>query len=422
MRLEYLGLQNFRGFELFNVHFHAAQTVLLGKNASGKTAILEGAAVALGAVFTGLPVRTARHIRAADVRHVLREHAGLPSLEPQWPILVAAQGSLAGTQLPFWYRVLSGPGGRTTREGARQLISSAEDLARAVQRGEPVDLPVLAYYGTQRVWLQKKATEAKRGVGSRFDGYVDALEPASNHRYLEAWMYQQTLVELQQAKPVVHMRAVAQAVSRCIEGATDFFFNVKTQRLEARLGNELVPFDFLSDGYRTMVAMTADLAWRAAVLNPHHGAEAAERSVGVVLIDEVELHLHPRWQRSVLADLRRAFPKLQFIVTTHSPQVVAGAQRDQVRLLQPGGAVPAPYVEGRDSNSLLEDVFGDFARPPAVQQELDALARLVDEERYDEARVMLAALTARLGPDDPSIVRARWLIDVETSGPPREVE
>jgi predicted ATP-binding protein involved in virulence len=83
-----------------------------------------------------------------------------------------------------------------------------------------------------------------------------------------------------------------------------------------------LPFRLLSDGVRNMLALVADVARRAATLNPHLGADAARKTPGVVLIDEVDLHLHPRWQRRVLDDLRRTFPLVQFVATTHSPFIV----------------------------------------------------------------------------------------------------
>lgn len=135
-----------------------------------------------------------------------------------------------------------------------------------------------------------------------------------------------------------------------------------------------------------MVALVADIAWRAAVLNPHLAAHAAERSEGVILIDEVDLHLHPRWQRRVLGDLRRTFPALQFVTTTHSPQILSSARREEVRVLESNALTGAlPYVEGRDTNSLLDDILGVPERPEAARERIDQMSRLLDDERYREA-------------------------------------
>ncbi len=414
MRLAKLKLENFRGFEAFDLELDPALTVLVGENASGKTSVLEGLAVAVGGVLNAMHAPGVRHIRDEDVRYETLDVNALVQRAFPGTALVGVEGVINETRV-VWQRKRDPSGGRTSQRTARQLAKVASALSSRVHLGEPVDLPVLAYYGTQRVWLLKKKSEAKRGVGRRFDGYTDALEPASNHKLLSEWMYQQTLAEIQASTPLPHVDAVRTAVLGVIEGATALRFDILRHELQVHFGGtRVVPFHYLSDGYRNMVALTADIAWRAAVLNAHHGALAPKLSPGLVLIDEVELHLHPRWQRRVLPDLRAVFPKIQFVVTTHSPQVVASAKRGQVMILREGGAVAAPFVEGRDTNSLLEDVFGEPYRPAPTKEDLKLLARLIHEEKYEEARAMVNELEQRLGPDDPGLARARFELDLET--------
>jgi predicted ATP-binding protein involved in virulence len=172
----------------------------------------------------------------------------------------------------------------------------------------------------------------------------------------------------------------------------------------------------LSGGYRNMVALVAGIGWRASVLNPHHGPNAHKLAEGIVLIDELDLHLHPAWQRSIVEDLRRTFPKIRFIVTTHSPQIVASVRREQVRLLDRNQLVSGkPYVEGRDSSELLEDVFGVPARPEEVKTEIREVYQLIEAAKLGEARVRLDKLEERLGPHDAELVQLRWLLDTEDS-------
>jgi len=230
-------------------------------------------------------------------------------------------------------------------------------------------------------------------------------------------MRKQTFVQLQRGSDYVQpqLAAVESAVKACIKGVTRFWFDVQYDELRLeRMSGDIQSFAMLSEGYRNMVAMVADIAWRAAVLNPQHGPEAHLRSEGVVLIDELDLHLHPAWQHRVVNDLRRTFPRVQFIVTTHSPQIVASVARTQIRLLDHNRLLAdQPHVEGRDSNAILEDVFGVPSRPEDVQTDLDALFRLIENESFAEARKQLAQLVELLGPDDPAIIRGRWMLDSE---------
>ncbi|HYO69567.1 MAG TPA: AAA family ATPase, partial [Archangium sp.] len=133
---------------------------------------------------------------------------------------------------------------------------------------------------------------------------------------------------------------------------------------------------------------------------------------GIVLIDEIDLHLHPHWQRRVIGDLRKTFPGVQFVATTHSPQVLSMADDAWVRLLVSGETEPrrVSRVKGKDTNALLEDIFGEPSRPQEMQRELDRLAWLIDEAKLDEARGLLSALREQLGAEDADIVRAEWAV------------
>lgn len=415
MRLDQLTLTNFRGFESLEISFDPDVTVLLGGNMSGKTAVLDGAAVALSEFLEGALHRVSgtRQVTDGDVRKVVTRVGGVPELQPQAPVAVGATGRHANKP---WSR-------RSDRESSlvSDLVRRASEIVRALRAGGDEPLPVLALYGAKRLWWAPDTIEIPTGVGARVDGYEGCFDVGTSQERLVAWMKKQTLVQLQRGNGYrqPQLAAVEAAVRACVGDVTRFWYDVEYDELRLeRGGGDLQTFGMLSDGYRNMVALVADLAWRASVLNPQLGPEAHLHAEGVAMIDEIELHLHPSWQRRVLDDLRRTFPRLQLIVTTHSPQVVASVARSQVRLLADNRLVASDlHVEGRDSNALLEDIFGVPARPAAAQAELDALYRLIEDADYAGARAALAALTTRLGPDDAQIVRARWILDTEAADP-----
>ena len=130
-----------------------------------------------------------------------------------------------------------------------------------------------------------------------------------------------------------------------------------------------------------------------------------------MLIDEVELHLHPQWQRMIIPALERTFPKCQFIVTTHSPLVLSYLPREQAFLIEDFKLLEKkPRTYGRDANSLLFDVMAVLDRPDEIKQELKQCFRLIDEDKIVEARHKLADLESLLGRDDPELLRARSMI------------
>lgn len=416
MQISRLTLVNFRNFEALELSLSPEFTLLLGDNGAGKTAVLEGLAVALGAFVGELRAGPARNLREdEDARRLVFEVGGVPDLQPQWPVRVEAIGTLFAKPLG-WAREVARPGGRTTSRETGRLRTLAASAARSVQQGKPVELPVLAYYGTQRLWVLRKATDAKRGVGSRLDGYIDCLAPASNVKLMAEWMYQQTMADIQAGAQSPQLAALERSVCLCLGDVTRFWYDLRHQETRLQFSDgRVAPFSLLSDGYRNVVSLVADLAWRAASLNPQHGADAGELAVGVVLIDEIDLHLHPAWQRRIVPDLRRAFPRLQFVASTHSPQVVSSVHRDEVRQLDGGSAFAQQvHVEGRDSNSLLEDVFGVPSRPTWATERLAGLFDNIDKDELDAARSELAELERLLGTDDPDLTRARWMLDRAT--------
>jgi predicted ATP-binding protein involved in virulence len=266
-------------------------------------------------------------------------------LEPQFPVLVELKAEVLGkkTSLADRFERADLMPDRTIQPADLQL-----DVNK-------VELPVIASYGTERRWAALSAASVSTRdakLGSRLRGYEHCLAAGASHERLEAWMAWRTEVALQRLADLINaggppkevprspeLEAIEQAVLGCVDGAKRFFYDVNHQELRLELTTgELVPFSQLSDGYRNLVAMIADITWRASQLNPHYGAEAARKATGVVLIDELELHLHPAWQRRVIENLLDTFPNLQFVATTHSPQVIASARPEHMWLLHEGKA------------------------------------------------------------------------------------
>jgi predicted ATP-binding protein involved in virulence len=176
----------------------------------------------------------------------------------------------------------------------------------------------------------------------------------------------------------------------------------------------VAPWSELSDGYHVYIALVADIARRAVMLNEFDAAEAPARVEGTVLIDEFDLHLHPRWQRVALAGLRRAFPRLQLVVTTHSPQVLSSAANRQVRRLFDGKLQEYPVlVEGRDTNAILREHMNTEDRDPEGTHALRRLHDYIDQGRRDDADELYRKLLARWGDLDPDLIEAKVILDLE---------
>src|SRR5271166_1368278 len=171
-----------------------------------------------------------------------------------------------------------------------------------------------------------------------------------------------------------------------------------------------------------MLALVADLAIKAVTQNafllpedelgPEDGELpiVLEKTPGIVLIDELDVHLHPKWQRRVASDLKRTFPAIQFGCTSHSPQVIGEVKPEEIRLLDSNEVTTPKRSFGIDSSRILEELMDATPRDESVGALLSQLFDLIDREDFTAARRLLPQVEAELGPDDPEITRANTLM------------
>lgn len=203
---------------------------------------------------------------------------------------------------------------------------------------------------------------------------------------------------------------VRQAILSILPDYTDL--KVKRSRMQIVLkkqDHELV-LNQLSDGEKNLLVMVADIARRLAIANPDPTKNALEGE-GIILIDEIELHLHPQWQRDIIPRLTSTFPNCQFIVTTHSPQVLSNVKKENVFIVEDFQVYPADaYTFGRDSNSILSELMGVTERPVEIQNKLTECLYKIDDGQIEEGKILLRELSDLLGHNDSEIVKANTLI------------
>ncbi|MCP4101707.1 MAG: AAA family ATPase [Lentisphaerae bacterium] len=187
-----------------------------------------------------------------------------------------------------------------------------------------------------------------------------------------------------------------------------------TSSLVIQTDNQELKINQLSDGQKILLLMVSDLAHRLAVANPC--SKNPLQGNGIVLIDEIELHLHPQWQREVIPGLVRTFPNLQFIVATHSPHVLSSMEKEEVFILEDCNIVKiTPHTKGRDINSVLYELQGVEERPKSFKEKLKKLYRLTDDEQIENARELLQELTEKWGEEDTEIIRLNMHLNYLTA-------
>lgn len=407
MFIQRLTMENFHGFEDKTIDFTDRFTVLIGENASGKTAVLDAAAVAIGAFIRGITGsdKNGRTIQESEMFLRPKTLGNSLQLEPQTPTSVYAEGTLE-TCLFTWKRSMERSGGKTTRISAKEMIQYAESLSKFVQNGKEVNLPVISYFGTGRVLARKRdKTLSPWKVGSRLNGYMDCLDMLSSEKLFTSWMQYMTFISLQEGTEPTELSAVKKAVSQMLSSVLDtenevsVEYNVKRQAIVMRNGEKMLPFDLLSDGYRNMIGMVADIAFRMAILNPHLGRYVIEQTEGIVLIDEIDLHLHPKWQKVVVNDLKKTFPKVQFITTTHSPFIVQSCEAGELINLNDHHRNVVDFIGWTLEEIAVEEMDVKEFRHPIYEKLMDSFNRSIELEDVERATAAYNELLKILHPN-----------------------
>lgn len=407
MRFQTMEISNFRGIEHLRLDLDPRCNVLAGENGAGKTAVLDALAIAIGGYFYGFEMLPTPGLSDSDARCISSQLEGIWEMQAQYPVAIACTAQTAETPAAplTWQRSRKRAGAGVTRGEFSQLSGYGAQLRAAIRKPATaaIALPIVLYFRTDRVAANRslgKRTGKERALWTRPQGYFQCLDTGgkSSMARVRAWLRRHTYAALQAGTPVPQLKAIEEAVTTCLPELTRFYFHVQMDELCVEFRERgALPFTMLSDGYRSMVQLAAETAWRAVVLNPQLGADAARSTPGVVLIDEVDLSLHPAWQRRVLADLQRAFPLVQFIATTHSPQVLGEVPREQVLLLHGQGAVHPEVARGADTNWILDHVMDKASSENAEARALRAQAEdAMEEGDYSGAESTLEKLEALL--------------------------
>lgn len=388
-------------YKLFNKQsftFNPEFNIIIGVNGSGKTSVLRGLATAL-AGWAHAYIRDDRNLRPiedtevrlieADGRYDTAKTTTIKA-QGEFPIINRFNKFTIGKVT--WVRSRSEGENETTTSGAIRyknmydgtyspteynlnMSTLGGDILSYVESGHNFDLPLIAFYECDRLWGTESPIDMESSVSkkhSRFDPYLDCFHTGVNVKDIAEWLLRLELVELQKQQKNPVKASIEDAAKRALEGCTGFKFDFETSRVLVSFENGTVtPFEHLSDGQRTIVCLFCDIARRAAILNPHVTEDINSKISGVVLIDELDLHLHPKWQRNIVKNLRETFPLIQFICTTHSPFLIQSV-RSGSELIMLDGEPLANY-----SNKGIEEILINMGvKRPDVSSEYEEMKNM----------------------------------------------
>lgn len=402
MKINTIEIQNFKGFNKKCFSFNPNMTVLIGDNGTGKTSILDALSFVLGTFFLGITGIPNRSLKQSEKRRVM---VSPESFEIQLPFKIIVQHTLAGEEYNWFRDTDKATGGSTSYKNAKELIDKAKELTVKVREGQEIQLPLIAYFGTTRL-SEKHERLPYAKQGSRLDGYSSALEPSSFQRKFLEWFKTFEDSKLKFNKDDTLYKAFTSTITSMVSNWKNIHFSWEADDMLGQLDNgEWMPFEMLSDGYKNIVRLSADIAYRAIKLNPHLGENAVKETEGVVLIDEIDMHLHPNWQKTVISDLKRTFPKIQFIVTTHSPFIVQSLKADEIINLDNAVLSEDPEKLSLEENALFMGVQDSksekFTRKGKIAEEyLDLLnSGNTDEALFEKLDELLIGFS-----DDPVFI------------------
>ncbi|TDV48627.1 putative ATP-binding protein involved in virulence [Pseudomonas helmanticensis] len=414
MRLDRLHIQNFRCYEDATFDLQPRFNLVVGVNGSGKTSLLQ--AIAVSFIEFGNAVKPSQiSIKDEDIRFVIDRFENRSRFERQYPLLVQGTGLFFGAT--EWILKRDG-------DSFPPLVNSAFDaemvkLKQKINLAMPIDLPVLAFYRSNRRWQGAgvSAEFAAKQRLSRFDGYANWFDAVADLSDFESWLISRTLERMQDLLDANQHSAdfndelvwVNSSIACAIPNAQNLRYDLRLQSLLIDIDQKTIPFNELSDGQRGMIALFTDIARRMCILNPHMGKDVLKNTSGVIIIDELDIHLHPAWQRSIVPALTKAFPKVQFIAASHSPQIIGSLKPEEVIVLHNGESSHPRVTYGLDSSSVLEEVMGVGQREPEIENLLSELFSTLEDNDLKRAKSQLEALKKK-APDLPEFAGAEALL------------
>ena len=443
MKVKKLDINNFRGFGEATIEFPDSNlAVFIGTNGQGKSSVLDLVAMFLSELlrkvvsdFALRPfLRTTFVLKPGDVNMNQSETVNTINLMTGQQNLFSADGEIE------WTNSIQNGSSLLKTNKSKSLKDHALDIKKGVDiNSSKSNLPILVFYVAQRLFNNDYSFEiTKRNTRSRypqFGAFDNAFEKTlNNFKGLISWYREEEDIENEQMRRLQNFKYRNPQLEVLRKAILIFFDklgsdNFSNLRVERSIQNEMhinrgggsaslvitknkqdFRLEQLSDGEKMLLMVVCDIARRLSIANP--GTDNPLEGTGIVLIDEIELHLHPKWQREVIPALLATFPGIQFIVTTHSPQVLSQVDQSDIFLLKDGEIRPvSSNPKGLDTNAILEEIMDTPKYPKEVDDLVEQLFLKIQERNFDQAQKLRNQIVHKTSSEHPVLRRADALME-----------
>ncbi len=424
-RIKELTVTNYRKFEQKTFQLNPTMNVFAGKNGSGKTAALEAAVVMMGAYLSayktyvpsqyvfnlsGDPENGDAHKKVLTSQQEDVLTAGGVAQYPCKVSCTAIWGE-ESNEISF-QRIIEKEGSRTKFNGKNPIQPKVVEWEEAISKADHSDeasiLPLVLYLSSARLWNENNSTK-KKSLYGRTEAFNHCLDKKHGAELAFGYIrkFKNIAVEEREGKSFPAYDAILDAINEAfgdeLSPGERVIFSTRYERdivaLQMKDGT-VVPFTSLSDGYRNVIKIIVDIATRMCILNPYQKENVLKNTPGIVVIDEIDLSLHPTWQRKIIGILKELFPRIQFICATHSPFIIQSLEEGELITLDQ--QLDSEY-SGESIEDIAEDVMGvEMAQYSekkrkmykAAQNYLKALERAESQEDLDALRNEMDRLEA----------------------------
>lgn len=421
MHIDIIRLHQFRGAKKLTLKLDPQLNVFVGMNGSGKSTVLDASAVLLSWMVNRIKGTggSGRQITKSDIQN----GRPLSKVSIEFKDHADQEASVRWGIVKSHYRIKNSE----ERTELKALNEWAHGIQNTIAAEEfKVNLPLFAYYPVNRAVLDIPLRIRGKHKFDLFSAYEGSLTSGSNFRTFFEWFREREDLENENYRlqnglltppegseyPDHQLEAVRTALSQFMPDFTDLTVRRGPLRMEIKKKGQVFTVDQLSDGEKCLMALVGDIARRLSICNVKSKTPLKGR--GVIMIDEIDMHLHPKWQGMVVPKLLEVFPNCQFLISTHSPHVLTRVQPENIRLMKiDGEEMRANKVDesyGKTANRILEDLMGlESTRPAEIEERLDELYEMIESGDLKDALDEINDLRTTIG-SDPELTKAAVLI------------